>query len=69
MLSNRTHTYYDCAERRSAISQLTAFADKEMQNTVRVGLSKDEAMLQWQDVAPDTADEDLLDFACSKAPK
>ena len=68
-LSDRSRVYFDCAERRMALKQLTYFADKEFNEVVYSRPSTDDAVLNWVDVAPDTVGESLLEFACSNAPK
>jgi hypothetical protein len=68
-LSERTRYYFDCAERRVALKQSTAFADKEFNEVVYFGPSHDDALLKWRDVAPDSMIESQLEVACAEAPK
>lgn len=68
-MATLSRTYFDCAKRRSAIKKATWYLDEGFKNVVRSSPETSDALLEWVDVPPDTFDEGLLDFACSKAPK
>lgn len=65
----RSRHLFDCKNRRSAVKQITIFADPKGTKVLNVGPDVADALLEWEDVPPDSVGEIQLDFACSKAPK
>ena len=59
--SSRLYAQYDCDERSSHILQTTAFSGKMLRGGV---VASDPAPAAKEFVAPDTAAETLLNFAC-----
>jgi len=68
VMAARSRQYFDCADRRWAHKQSTFYADQQFQKVLRDGEDVPDALLDWNEVPPDSGTELLLEFACSHAP-
>ena len=68
VLSARSRQYFDCENRRWAHKQSTFYADKQFEKVARDGEEVEDALLDWNQIPPDHANEILLEVACAKAP-
>lgn len=69
VLSAQSRQYFDCENRRWAHKQTTFYADKQFEKVARDGEEVEDALLDWNEIPPDHANEILLEVACAKAPR
>jgi len=67
--STRSRQFFDCKNRRSAIKQITIFADPYGAKVLQASPDIADVLLEWSDDAPDSVGEVQLEFACSHAPQ
>jgi hypothetical protein len=67
-LSVRRREYLNCSAHSSLLKSAASFSERNLQGAV-VASFNDAGEMVWEDAAPGTIADAILEFACAKAPK
>jgi hypothetical protein len=68
-LSTRRREYLNCLARSSALKSAVSFPESNLNGAQVASFTVDDSEMEWDDAAPNSVGEAVLEFACSKALK